>query len=687
MNEFRMKRKSENIANSSKLCGILKKRPKIEISEEELQKCFREDLFTEKSRQEIADRYSSSSPYKHAVVRSLMNDQLLRSVRNEILENIHFTLKETDIYKLYQSGDLANLDGLDDNALEKLPSLLKLRDALYSSSFRKYISTITGCGDLSGRKTDMAINVYTPGCYLLCHDDVIGSRRVSYILYLTDPDVPWKQEWGGALRLFPTEEIDEDGITTVIPCPDSRESLPPSWNQLSFFAVQPGKSFHDVEEVQYAPTNKQLIKDGGRVRMAISGWFHIPQKGEIGFIEGEEANWGKNSSLKQLQGNPDRYDYPKAQPTHVEAFSNEENEVGLSESDLDFLLKYFTPNYLTPDTLESIASQFIDFSCVTIDSLLSHKFSTQVKEYVEKLEKQKVCFDNADTKKNLFKVAQPPHKHRFLYIQPQTSAIQENSELFENPIQELLEVLLPSKQFRRWLELATDCVVESSDLILRRFRRGSDYSLATKYDGKPQLNISLSLTPTMGWGEDEEIMGNEEDKKLSSSGQISDAKFPKEHFKAATTSNKKDENKNIETFEAGARIPSKRIFNIKTKESPLRDDFGGQEVYMAGDEDDTEDAAVYKHCLDEEDDSPLFIIPASWNKMSIVLRDPGTLKFVKYVSKGAQGDRWDISGTYGVKEEEEDDDDEIKDDDERHKEKNAFQTLENSNEEFNGFSD
>ena len=106
----------------------------------------------------------------------------------------------TAVVVIHQSGDLANFDGLDNDALAKLPSLLALRDALYSQTFRDYVSHITGCGALSGRKTDMAINVYTPGCYLLCHDDVIGSRKVSYILYLTDPETPWKPEWGGALR-------------------------------------------------------------------------------------------------------------------------------------------------------------------------------------------------------------------------------------------------------------------------------------------------------------------------------------------------------------------------------------------------------------------------------------------------------------------------------------------------------
>jgi Rps23 Pro-64 3,4-dihydroxylase Tpa1-like proline 4-hydroxylase len=96
----------------------------------------------------------------------------------------------------------------------------------------------------------MAINVYTPGCYLLCHDDVIGSRRVSYILYLTDPDKPWKAEWGGALRLYDTTCVEgEDGQVTRVPDPEPSLSISPSFNQLSFFAVQPGQSFHDVEEV------------------------------------------------------------------------------------------------------------------------------------------------------------------------------------------------------------------------------------------------------------------------------------------------------------------------------------------------------------------------------------------------------------------------------------------------------
>ena len=66
--------------------------------------------------------------------------------------------------------------------------------------------------------------------------------------------------------------------------------------------------------------------------------------------------------------------------------------------------------------------------------------------------------------------------------------------------------------------------------------------------------------------------------------------------------------------------------------------------------------------------------------MVIVLRDSGTLKFVKYVSANAKGDRWDIAASFDVEEPEDDGDgapgpaggDDDDDDDE---------------EEFNGFSD
>lgn len=647
-----------------------------------MKKSFRKGLFVEDTLKEYTDSYAQSEPYKHCVINSLIDDELLRAVRNEIREHVHFTPKETDIYKIHQSGDLANLDGLDDSALEKLPSLLRLRDSLYSSAFRKYVATITGSGELSGRKTDMAINVYTPGCHLLCHDDVIGSRRVSYILYLTDPDIPWKAEWGGALRLFPTKTLEDEGVKTKTPSPDVSKSIPPAWNQLSFFAVQPGESFHDVEEVYHAETKEQLEKDGGRIRMAISGWFHIPQIGEEGYVKGAEEKWGTNSSLMQLQGNPDRYDFPRAQPQTIEEPLEPGQDKELNEADLDFLLKYMAPDYLTPDTLEEISDRFMEESSVTLGNLLSKKFSARTREYVEAQEKLSLPTNSDELEKqDSWKVAKPPHKHRYLYLQPSNgeTASSGNGKAPEanNPIKELIEEFLPSRQFRLWLEVATGCEIENFDILARRFRRGLDYSLATNHTGKPRLEISLGLTPTPGWGIDEEE--EDEDKEEAEANESASGTTEKEDGKPS-----KSQKAGTEPKESGSK-------NDEDKEE--EDDVGGHEVYMAGDDDEEGgDAAIYKTSTDPDDDNTLFTMPASWNTMSIVLRDSGVLKFVKYVSQKAKGDRWDVTGSFGVKDlGDEDGDDNGNDEEDGDEEEEALDAAQlgssEEEEEFKGFSD
>ncbi|KAK7424925.1 putative component of NuA3 histone acetyltransferase complex [Neonectria punicea] len=646
-----MKRKAESSVGARK--GI-KKRSKPSLSAHEAKQRFRAGLFDQDVLDSYTDQYAKSGPYKHAVINGLIDDALLRSVRDEIKANVSFTPKETDIYKIHQSGDLANLDGLDDESLAKLPSLLRLRDGVYSEAFRNYVSHITNCGPLSGRKTDIAINIYTPGCYLLCHDDVIGSRRVSYILYLVDPDMPWKPEWGGALRLFPVQEIkDKDGEVAKTPLPDVTKVIPPAWNQLSFFAVQPGESFHDVEEVYHAKTKELLEKQGGRVRMAISGWFHIPQVGEDGYIEGEEEQNAKNSGLMQLQGNPAQYDLPQALPIKVDKPQSRHD--GFEEADLEFLLKYIAPTYLTPDTLERVSDHFYENSSITLPDILSKKFAKKLKDYIQAEEKKPAQEDTTVIEKtSAWRVAKPPHKHRYLYQQP-SGPDQLRSSKEESPITELLDTFLPSRQFRQWLQIATRSTVESADLLARRFRRGMDYTLATGHEGKPRVEVNLGFTPTSGWGDDDEEEAEPEP-------------TPK---KKSKKSKGKGKGKAVEEEEQ----PPKETEEV-----------GGHEVYMAGEDDADDDAAIYKTSGD--DDNILFFQAASWNKMTIVIRDSGTLKFVKYISKNAKGDRWDISGAFEIDEKDDGDDEDDEDsDDAENGEGAAPKDDDESEEEWQGFSD
>lgn len=172
-----------------------------------------------------------------------------------------------------------------------LPNLLELRDALYSPTFRTFLRTVTGCGPLSGTKQDMSVNSYTKGCHLLNHDDVIGTRRVSYILYMPLPHYQfWQKDWGGALELYPAK-VGPDGNMEPEPIP--AKSVPPSWNQFIFFEVQPGRSFHSVEEVVVGGESED-----GRVRLSISGWFHAAQEGEEGYLP--EPASDMKSSREQL---------------------------------------------------------------------------------------------------------------------------------------------------------------------------------------------------------------------------------------------------------------------------------------------------------------------------------------------------------------------------------------------------
>ncbi|KAL5357383.1 Oxoglutarate and iron-dependent oxygenase degradation C-term-domain-containing protein [Aspergillus floccosus] len=607
------------------------------LSGEEAEARFRPGLFESAELQKYTKEYAHSAPYKHGVICPLIEPSLLRSVREEIQAHLDFTEKETDIYKIFQSGDLANLDGLDDDSLSKLPSLLKLRDAMYSARFREYISSVTNSGKLSGRKTDMAINIYNEGCHLLCHDDVIGSRRVSYILYLTDPDTPWQAEWGGALRLYPTTtKKDAKGEDVKIPSPDYSLSIPPAFNQLSFFTVQPGESFHDVEEVYHPKEGEDKTKK--RVRMAISGWFHIPQRGEDGFEEGLEEKLAERSSLAQLQGRGDIYDLPPPQPVMCEPESTPETSdkgkgkvkmeeesaaMEFTESDLNFLIQYIAPTYLTPDIAEEMSDTFANESSLNLEQFLCEKFAARVRSYIETQEKTALPASSDEIHSQTgWTVARPPHKQRYMYLQHSTETSSDPS-----PIEELLHTVFPSPAFRKWLTLATGADrLSSYDYLARRFRRGQDYTLASGYDGEePRLEFTLCLTPTPGWEKEAE---DDEDEEEEGEGVSAPSKPKKE-----TTD--------------GAEEPA----------------VGGYEIYMAGDDEDDGDAAIYRSAGADEDDGILFSTAAGWNRMSIVLRDRGTLKFVKYVSAAAQGDRWDITGELGVEFGDDDGDEEAEDDD------------------------
>ena len=382
--------------------------------------------------------------------------------------------------------------------------------------------------------------------------------------------------------------------------------------------------------------------------MAISGWYHIPQEGEDGYVEGSEEQLAEKSSLVQLQSKGDKYELPKASFELYGKSLESSGDIGLptpssqedpalSEEDLNFLLKYIAPTYLTPDTLESVSNIFAEECSLCLDAFLSHKFSDAVRDYIESEESQTLPSESTEIEKTTsWAVARPPHKHQFLFQKADSS----NRE--ESPLLDLLEDLLPSDAFQKWLSLATGQTIMSHNTLVRRFRRGRDYTLATGYEEEaPRIELCLSLTPTPGWGDDQTV---EPEKDADEAAAVKDkdevtatADEPGVGGYLAYMAGEEEDDPDHDGGGSDHGV-----------EVPLDMSTGARSIRAANPKKSKQDPAIYQASGDDEEDGVLFSVPAGWNRLGVVLRDKGTMRFVKYVSQMAKGDRWDVVGEFDV---------------------------------------
>lgn len=71
---------------------------------------FASGLLDESNVTRLHEAYEQSEPYKHTVIGKLFQDELLKNVKDECLQQLSFTMKETDIYKVRSSSaDLRQL--------------------------------------------------------------------------------------------------------------------------------------------------------------------------------------------------------------------------------------------------------------------------------------------------------------------------------------------------------------------------------------------------------------------------------------------------------------------------------------------------------------------------------------------------------------------------------------------------
>ncbi|KAK2465962.1 hypothetical protein APHAL10511_001603 [Amanita phalloides] len=609
---------------------------------------FADRLFDLDNRARLFAEYTNNSPFKYAVIHSLFQHSLLENVTHECLKQLSFTTKETDIYKVNQTGDLASLNYLSADQVARLPNLLALRDALYSPHFRRFLQSVTGCGPLSGIKQDMSVNSYTKGCHLLNHDDVIGTRRVSYILYMPLPNhQTWQKDWGGALELYPVQP-SRDGQPEPGPVPS--KSITPSWNQFIFFEVQPGKSFHSVEEVVVGGEND------GRERLSISGWFHVPQQGEEGYEPTQESEF--KSSREQLTSSSTVFSSYKEDVDDI--LLPDDN--GLPEAHITFLSEYLNPVYLQPRTMKALAARFIEESSVELHSFLSHDLAHALETGLRGLDAKDGLGEKRERRipphlsggNGVWTIKGPPHKRRYCVLKrpekgaPVATVRPLARSLVNDILRSLQDELFPSPPFRAWLTLVSRLMPLRCRAEARRFRPGLDYTLATSEEKEARLDVVLGLTPEVKT-DIMDVGTTRQTAKRAEQGWPTGEWGGWECYMAPH-----DEDDDPAVYRSGSRKRTQP--QNDSSQTSSRTSHSGSPGSPHTSRTNTPPTPTSDD--DDPDQSTLLTVQPGFNRLLLVLRDEKVMHFVKYVSAAAEGSRWDVCGEYEVGMLESEDDDE-----------------------------
>eukprot|EP01033_Poteriospumella_lacustris_P004293 gene4293-3066_t len=625
----------------------------------------------------LAHECQTSGPYTHCVLDPLCDTSFLAEVHRELTTNMKANFKETDLFKVFQTAELGAIS--EESLQDNMPSFLKLRNVIYSQEFRNMIQRITGCTELIDR-VDCSANAYANSCHLLCHDDVIGTRCVSYIIYLSDPDDPWTVEEGGAVELYPLDPssiVDPTNLSNLqgVPVANPTKSILPTFNSMLFFTVQPGRSYHSVQEV--------FSKH--RPRLSISGWYHAAQP-PVG---------SDMSSLQQILSKGDKVDeytnipYQVVPTEEMKTFPSG-SIFGLTRDDVKELSKWLSSDYLNVKAISRIRKQFIEDSSVQLHNFLSPTISEDIlsaiitADHTDKLGKGRPSLDYSVGVTSEWSVLGPPHKKRYLQYTPTGEATETgNSADNAGKYMSLVGEFLKSELFAKYVSAITTMILLSYQQEVRRFRPGFDYTVA-HYS---LLTKEKHLDATLCFVNDDKEVEDRVLEALNSSGKgkatknkkrKAEVEKKKKGKKSSATDGKDEEEEEI-ILEAGG---DEEDYGILWEDG----DVGGFECFIEADDDaeNAEAAEVYRQEKDgeeedeeaeekeEEDEkdlttsdktknrkeqTTLLSVSALSNSLSLVLRDEGIMKFVKYVSANAPGSRWDIATEYKVLDTGDDDED------------------------------
>merc|ERR1712232_527492 len=366
----------------------------------------------------------------------------------------------------------------------KLDALSALVKVFETAEFRELCKAVTQCGDLATR-VDLSSQVYPRGSHLLCHDDVIGTRKVSFIYYLTDPSSDWTNEEGGVLELYPQMAGAPPGTPSAVPS----KCLLPLADSLAVFLVEPGVSFHAVSEVR-----------SSRARLSIQGWLHAPSL--------ELTKSFANRDLATLQQILSKKNDAEGR-RDCELTNSVVGTVGeeLTPQDVEFLGRWIAPEYLGQAQVEEVAVRFVDASYAVLTHFLRADVFTRLAEGLRQVDAtigvtgkgaESGPIDYNAGAVGGWDLVGPPHLQRYLRFtdaQTETANTYDSSEkTLGVGMREIADTLFRSVAFKRWLKASTRLAPkDAGNVEVRRFRPGLDYTVAV-HRGADEREAHLDAT-------------------------------------------------------------------------------------------------------------------------------------------------------------------------------------------------
>lgn len=272
----------------------------------------------------------------------------------------------------------------------------------------------------------------------------------------------------------------------------------------------------------------------------------------------------------------------------------------------------------------------------------------------------------------------PTSKHRYMSLSAPTTSTPSLSTV--------LKELLPSEAFRAWLSVVSSLAPLGHRTEARRFRRGLDYTLAAGEGSASEARLDVWLGATWwadveaGTDEEETLVenggwdcylaapGEDEDPAVYQSGVKKNGKAEDgDEGKPATNGGSQPHDAVLDGSSSKAtKVNGSSATNGNGAITNLKNDKGdkdGPKITYNGtelefDPDQFSPSDFDSDSDNDEDDGPLLTQPVSFNKLLLVLRDPGVMRFVKYLSAGAEGSRWDVGGEWEVGQMEVDEDEE-----------------------------